>query len=364
MNSRLQAVRGMNDLLPEAIGDWQRVEAVARGIFADHGYAEIRMPLVERSELFARSIGAATDIVEKEMYAFQDRSGDMLALRPEGTAGCVRAALQHGLLHNQQPRFWYQGPMFRYERPQKGRYRQFQQIGAECFGIPDADIDAELILLTARLWRELGLSGVTLEINTLGTPDDRQVYREQLVAYFGGHRGLLDEDSKRRLEQNPLRILDSKAPEMQALIDEAPRLLDSLGGASRAHFDRLCAILDRAAVSYEINTRLVRGLDYYTHTVFEWVGEHLGAQNALCGGGRYDGLVEQLGGKPLPATGFSIGVERLVDSLRAVGVSAASATPDCFVVSVAAPAGEALVAAEELRDAGLAVICNCDAAGW
>ena len=305
----------MHDILPLDMPVWNRLEDEYRALVESYGYRQIRTPIVEKTALFARSIGEVTDIVEKEMYSFEDRNGDSLSLRPENTASVVRAGLQAGLLHDQQQRLWYYGPMFRHERPQKGRYRQFHQFGAETFGISGADIEAELILLAARFWRRLGLEQIDLQINSLGSSECRQRYRALLVEYFRDHSDRLDEDSRRRLESNPLRILDSKNPEMQALIEAAPALHDSLDEQSSAHFAELTDILDQTGVPYEVNHRLVRGLDYYSHTVFEWVTESLGAQGTVCGGGRYDGLVEQLGGKPSFAAGFSMGCERLVAML-------------------------------------------------
>lgn len=307
----------MNDILPSESARWQFLEQAVRDVLDQYGYQEMRMPLVEKTALFCRSIGEVTDIVEKEMYSWQDRGsdkkeGDLLSLRPEGTAGCVRAGIQQGLLVNQQQRVWYQGPMFRRERPQKGRYRQFHQIGVETFGIEGPDIDAELILLTARLWQRLGIQGLRLELNSLGTSESRRLYRDQLETYFTQHLDQLDEDSKRRLVGNPLRILDSKNPDLVEVIANAPSLPDSLDAESKAHFATLCAVLDDAGIKYELNPRLVRGLDYYSRTVFEWKTDQLGAQDAVCSGGRYDGLVEQLGGRPTPAVGFAMGVERLL----------------------------------------------------
>lgn len=360
MSKAIQAVRGMNDLLPEVVGLWQRLETTARDILHGYGYRELRLPLLEKSELFARSIGALTDIVEKEMYTFEDRNGDSLTLRPEGTAGCVRAGIEHGLLHNQVQRFWYSGPMFRHERPQKGRYRQFHQIGVEAFGLPGPDIDAEIILLCARLWRALGLDGLTLEINSLGTPAARATYRQQLVVYFESRRGELDEDSLRRLEKNPLRILDSKNPALREVIAAAPNLHDYLDSGSREHFDRLLGFLTASGVAYKVNPRLVRGLDYYTRTVFEWTTDRLGAQSAICAGGRYDGLVELLGGKAAPAAGFALGMERLVELLQLQSASGHATESQIYVV-VPEPAQEAqaLHLAESLRDQGLRVECHC-----
>ncbi|MFP4137657.1 MAG: histidine--tRNA ligase [Halomonas sp.] len=350
---KIQAIRGMNDLLPEQSPLWQYFEDRVRTLMARYGYAEIRTPIVEQTALFARSIGEVTDIVEKEMYTFEDRNGDSLTLRPEGTASCVRAAMEHGLLHNQTQRLWYQGPMFRHERPQKGRYRQFHQVGVESFGLEGPDIDAEVILLSARLWRELGLmEHVTLELNSLGSPEARAAYRDTLVAYFEAHADTLDEDSRRRLESNPLRILDSKNPEMAEMLAGAPRLLDHLDDASRAHFETLCALLDGAGIDYVINPRLVRGLDYYGRTVFEWTTTALGSQGTVCAGGRYDGLVEQLGGKPTPAVGFAMGIERLVLLLETLELipDAARGELDLYVLPMDdAAIGPALQLAERLR---------------
>ncbi|MEQ6884844.1 histidine--tRNA ligase [Salicola sp. Rm-C-2C1-2] len=311
--ARIQAIRGMNDILPDQSPVWQYLEHTIGSVLNGYGYREIRMPIVEKTELFSRSIGEVTDIVEKEMYTFEDRNGDSLTLRPEGTAGCVRAAEQHGLLFNQQQRLWYTGPMFRHERPQKGRYRQFHQIGVEAFGMEGPDIDAELLLMTARIWRALGLADqVHLEINSLGTAGDRQRYREALTAYLDNHRDRLDDDSQRRLASNPLRILDSKVAETQRILEDAPVLADYIGEESREHFRGLCERLDAAGLGYSINPGLVRGLDYYGKTVFEWVTDALGAQGTICAGGRYDGLVEQLGGRSTPAIGFAMGMERLI----------------------------------------------------
>jgi histidyl-tRNA synthetase len=305
----------MHDILPAEMPAWQLLEDEYRSLVESYGYRQIRTPIVEKTALFARSIGAVTDIVEKEMYSFEDRNGDSLSLRPENTASVVRAGLQAGLLQDQQHRLWYSGPMFRHERPQKGRYRQFHQFGAETFGMPGADIEAELILLATRFWQRLGLDDIELQINSLGSTGCRRAFRELLVEYFRDHYAALDADSQRRLETNPLRILDSKNPQMQQLIEAAPALLDSLDAHSVEHFAELREILDHTGVAYRVNQRLVRGLDYYCHTVFEWVTETLGAQGTVCGGGRYDGLVEQLGGKPNHAAGFSMGCERLVSML-------------------------------------------------
>ena len=313
MAKAIQAIRGMNDCLPSETNVWQMVEAVLRRVASNYGFAEIRMPIVESTALFKRSIGEVTDIVEKEMYTFDDRNGDSLTLRPEGTASCVRAGNQHGLLYNQEQRLWYMGPMFRHERPQKGRYRQFHQFGLEAFGIATPDIDAEIILLTSRLWRELGINEfVTLELNSLGSNEERTNYRDALITYLTEREELLDEDAKRRMHTNPLRVLDSKNPQVQAALVDAPKLSDYFGEETQQHFDSLCARLDAAGIKYVLNERLVRGLDYYNRTVFEWVTSSLGAQGTVCAGGRYDGLVEQLGGKATPAFGFALGIERLV----------------------------------------------------
>lgn len=351
----LQAIRGMNDVLPERSPAWQFLEAQMRTLLAQYGYREIRTPVVEDTALFKRSIGEVTDIVEKEMYTFADRNDESLTLRPEGTAGVVRAAIQHGLLHNQVQKVWYTGPMFRYERPQKGRYRQFHQFGAEIFGLAGPDIDAELIIMTARLWRQLGVAEhITLQLNTLGTAEARAHYRDDLVSYLRRHESALDEDSRRRLATNPLRILDSKAEQTQALLNDAPDFADYLDAESREHFDALTSALDVAGVNYVVNPRLVRGLDYYGKTVFEWVTDALGAQGTVLGGGRYDGLVEQLGGKPVPAIGFGMGVERLLLLLETLDVLPDSAfqTVDGYLISMGEAADDALLGvAEQLRTA-------------
>lgn len=311
--AKIQAIRGMNDLLPEQSPKWQYLERVVSSVLIQHGYQEIRMPIVEQTELFKRSIGEVTDIVEKEMYTFDDRNGDSLTLRPEGTACCVRAAEQHGLLFNQTQRLWYQGPMFRHERPQKGRYRQFHQIGVECFGFEGPDIDAELIAITHQLWKKLGIAdAVELQINSLGLPEERATFKQALVEYLEQFIDQLDEDSQRRLATNPLRILDSKNQATQAILENAPVLTDYFGDASKAHFAELKAYLDSLGIEYVVNPKLVRGLDYYSNMVFEWVTDALGAQGTVCAGGRYDGLVKQLGGKGAPGVGFAMGVERLV----------------------------------------------------
>lgn len=311
--SAIQSIRGMYDVLPADAARWQYFEDVMRQVLRQYGYREMRMPIVEMSQLFKRSIGEVTDIVEKEMYTFLDRNDESLTLRPEGTAGCVRAALQHGLLHNQVQRLWYQGPMFRYEKPQKGRNRQFYQVGVEAFGMSDSDIDAELILLSARLWRQLGiLDDVSLELNTIGSAESRAAFKEALVAYLETVKGDLDEDSQRRLATNPLRILDSKSAKTQALLNDAPAFDDYLDDESRRHFDLLQKRLTAAGVTFTLNPRLVRGLDYYSRTVFEWTTRHLGSQATICGGGRYDGLVKQLGNKDVPAVGFALGIDRVI----------------------------------------------------
>jgi histidyl-tRNA synthetase len=362
MAKTIQAVRGMNDILPGESSAWQYLEDTLRDVVHAYGYQELRLPLLEKTELFKRSIGEVTDIVEKEMYTFDDRNGDSLTLRPEGTASCVRACMEHGLLHNQLQRLWYAGPMFRHERPQKGRYRQFHQIGVEAFGMPGPDIDAEMILMTARMWKRLGLQHTVLQLNSLGTPESRAAYRTALVSYLRGRESELDEDSRRRLETNPLRILDSKNPAMQPVVTAAPQLPDYLDEASRLHFEELRALLDAAGLRYEINPRLVRGLDYYSKTVFEWVTDQLGAQGTICAGGRYDGLVEFLGGKPVPAFGFALGLERLLALLEAGGARLPESGPHVYMVlSGDQGVQRGMVFAEELRDAipGLRLQANC-----
>ena len=349
---KLQSIRGMNDLLPEQSATWQYLERTVAEVLGRYSYREIRFPILEQTELFKRAVGEVTDIVEKEMYSFDDRNGDSLSLRPEGTAGCVRACTQNGLLHNQTQRLWYTGPMFRHERPQKGRLRQFHQIGVEAFGLNGPDIDAELLLITARLWKTLKIDhAVSLQINSLGTSADRKTYRTALVDYLMARQEQLDEDSQRRLQTNPMRILDSKNQDTQALLNDAPKLADFIDQESRDHFEQLCAVLDAANINYEINPRLVRGLDYYSKTVFEWVTTNLGAQGTVCAGGRYDGLVEQLGGKPCPGVGFAMGVERLVLLLDELGVvpDSIGQTVDLYIVAVGNIELEALVLAEDLR---------------
>jgi histidyl-tRNA synthetase len=359
----------MNDILPDQTPYWQQIEGSVRAILAAYGYNEIRMPIVERTELFARSIGEVTDIVEKEMYTFEDRNGDSLTLRPEGTAGCVRAGIENGLLHNQVQRLWYLGPMFRHERPQKGRYRQFHQIGAEVFGLEGPDVDAELILMTARLWRQLGIDDlVELQVNSLGTVAARAAYRDRLVEYLRDHHAALDEDSRRRLETNPLRILDSKNPDMQSIIGQAPLLIDHLDDESRDHFDRLVAVLKAAGLRYTLNPRLVRGLDYYGRTVFEWVTDALGAQGTVCAGGRYDGLVDHLGGRATPAVGFAMGLERLVALMEsAERAQPADVAPHAYLALLGDSARQAgLLLAERLRDRvpGLRLLTHCGGGGF
>ncbi len=362
MAKNIQAVRGMKDILPQQTPLWQFLEKQVRSVLDSYAYQEIRMPIVESTDLFKRSIGEVTDIVEKEMYTFDDRNGDSLTLRPEGTAGCVRAGIENGLLHNQVQRLWYQGPMFRHERPQKGRYRQFHQVGVEAFGLSGPDIDLEILLITSRIWKAIGLDGLELQINTLGTSDERIAYREKLVAYLEQYRERLDEDSQRRLGTNPLRILDSKNPDMQDIIVNAPALIDELGDESRQHFDWICNCLDDNGISYVINPRLVRGLDYYSRTVFEWVTDRLGAQGTVCAGGRYDGLVNQLGGRDTPAVGFAMGMERLVAILEEAVKAEDLGNPDIFMVLMGDNAvREGFKVAEQLRTdfAGLGLLVNC-----
>ena len=353
-NNKIKAIRGMNDVLPEQTPVWQYLEQTVKELLAGYGYSEIRMPIVEQTNLFKRSIGEVTDIVEKEMYTFDDRNGDSLTLRPEGTASCVRACEEHSLLsNNQSQRLWYTGPMFRHERPQKGRYRQFFQVGVETFGMATPDIDAETIIMTARLWQQLGLQdAVTLQLNTIGSAEARTAYKAALVEYLSQFKDQLDEDSQRRLDTNPLRILDSKNEQTQALLNDAPALHDYLDDESREHFDKLTAILDAAGVAYEVNQRLVRGLDYYGKTVFEWVTDKLGAQGTVCAGGRYDGLVEQLGGKPTPAVGFAMGVERLILLLETLELipAAVTKTLDVYVCALGEGADlAAMILSDQIR---------------
>lgn len=350
MAKTIQSIRGMHDILPEQSAAWQYLEATVRQLLARYGYREMRTPILEVTELFKRAVGEVTDIVEKEMYTFADRNGDSLSLRPEGTASCVRAGIEHGLLYNQQQRIWYTGPMFRHERPQKGRYRQFHQVGVETFGINGPDIDAELIALSARLWQELGLKNVRLELNSLGTPASRAVYREKLVEYFSAHLDVLDEEAKQRLHSNPMRILDTKNPATRPIADAAPSLHEYLDTESKQHFEQLCSLLNDMGIQYVINPRLVRGLDYYTRTVFEWITEELGSQGTICAGGRYDGLVSQLGGHDTPACGFAMGMERLLELMQVQEQALNSAAPDVYLVLAGEQAIQTgMVLAERLR---------------
>lgn len=361
MAKNIQAIRGMNDYLPGETALWQRIEGSLKQVLGSYGYSEIRLPIVEQTPLFKRAIGEVTDVVEKEMYTFEDRNGDSLTLRPEGTAGCVRAGIEHGLLYNQEQRLWYVGPMFRHERPQKGRYRQFHQIGAEVFGLQGPDIDAELIMLTARWWRELGISEhVSLELNSIGSLEARANYRDALVAYLEQFTDKLDEDSKRRMYTNPLRVLDSKNPDVQALLNDAPALGDYLDEESKTHFAGLCALLDDAGIRYTVNQRLVRGLDYYNRTVFEWVTTSLGSQGTVCAGGRYDGLVEQVGGPKCAGIGFGMGTERLIMVMKQQGVQPEPPRLyDAFIVTMGDDARvEGIKLARELRANG--VKCDID----
>ncbi|EPU1006671.1 histidine--tRNA ligase [Vibrio cholerae] len=352
MVKTIQAIRGMNDCLPTQSPLWQKVEGVVKNVISAYGYSEVRMPIVEMTHLFSRAIGEVTDVVEKEMYTFEDRNGDSLTLRPEGTAGCVRSGIENGLLYNQEQRLWYMGPMFRHERPQKGRYRQFHQCGVEVFGLDGPDVDAELIMMTARLWRELGIAQhVRLELNSIGSLEARANYRTALIDYLEQYQNVLDEDCKRRMYTNPLRVLDSKNPDVQAILGDAPQLSDYLDAESKQHFAGLCELLDAAGIEYTVNQRLVRGLDYYNRTVFEWITESLGSQGTVCGGGRYDGLVEQLGGKPTPAVGFAMGLERLVLMMETLGNTDVRRSVDVYMVT----AGEGTMMAgmklaEQLRE--------------
>ncbi|HHF3094678.1 histidine--tRNA ligase [Vibrio alginolyticus] len=352
MAKTIQAIRGMNDCLPTQSPLWQKLENTVKNVISAYGYNEVRMPIVEETNLFSRAVGEETDVVSKEMYTFDDRNGDSLTLRPEGTAGCVRSCIQNSLINRDEQRLWYMGPMFRHERPQKGRYRQFHQCGVEVFGLNGPDVDAELIMMTARLWRELGINEhVRLELNSIGSQEDRADYRTALVAFLEQHIDVLDEDCKRRMHTNPLRVLDTKNPDVQAILGDAPRLSDYLGEESKAHFAGLCELLDAAGIEYTVNERLVRGLDYYNRTVFEWITESLGAQGTVCGGGRYDGLVEQLGGKPTSAVGFAMGLERLVLMLETLELTDVRRSVDVYVVT----AGEGTMMAgmklaEQLRE--------------
>jgi histidyl-tRNA synthetase len=366
MSDQIRGIRGMNDMLPDEAHLWRHVEETTRDVLQQYGYRNIRTPIVESTSLFVRGVGEVTDIVEKEMYSFEDSmNGDKLSLRPDGTAPTVRAALQHNLLYNGPQRLWYSGPLFRHERPQKGRYRQYHTVGAEALGFPGPDIDIELLVLARRLWQRLSIENVELQINTIGSNDERRVFRGKLIEYFGQHREVLDEDAQRRLNTNPLRILDSKNPSMQAVIDGAPKLIDHLGDASRANFDAVLAGLQAANIPYVINPRLVRGLDYYNLTVFEWVSGALGAQSTVCAGGRYDGLFEQLGGKATPACGFGIGVERLLLLLESKAPTLPKLEPDVWLVHQGDAADKvAPVIAEQLRDAGLHVVLHCGGGGF
>jgi histidyl-tRNA synthetase len=362
MANAVQAIRGMNDILPENSTAWQFAEDTIRAVVESYGFREIRMPIVEKTELFKRSIGEVTDIVEKEMYTFEDRNGDSLTLRPEGTAGCARACVQHNLANNQVQRLWYTGPMFRHERPQKGRYRQFFQVGVEVFGLDGPDVDAELLMLTARLWKRLGLRQLSLQLNSLGTSEARDRYRNALVSYLETVHDQLDADSQRRLHTNPLRILDSKNPQVQLLLEAAPKLADYIDEDSRQHFASVCALLDAAGLDYQINPHLVRGLDYYGRTVFEWVTDQLGAQGTVCAGGRYDGLMEYLGGRATPAVGFALGLERIVALLESQGVTLPDAAPHLYLVMVGEQAQrEGFLLSERLRDAlpNLRLLSHC-----
>lgn len=360
MSAKIQAIRGMNDLLPTDSPVWSWLEAKIRALFAQYGYQEIRFPIVETTSLFVRSLGEVTDIVEKEMYTFVDSlNGESLTLRPEGTASTIRAVLEHNLLYDGPKRLWYAGPMFRHEKPQRGRYRQFHQFGLEALGFPGPDVEAEQIILTARLWRELGLRDVELQLNTLGNSEARASHRAKLIEYFSGHVDALGDEEKRRLHTNPLRILDSKNPALKSIIAAAPTLLDDIDAESREHFEQLQSLLRAADISYTVNPRLVRGLDYYNRTVFEWVTTKLGAQGTICAGGRYDGLIEQLGGKPAPGCGFALGVERLVELMKECAVVTAAPTPDAYIVHHGDGAMHAAFsAAEAARDAGLAIVLH------
>lgn len=359
MNQKFQSIKGFYDILPEATPLWFKLEDTARQLLSQYGYNNIRMPLVESTDLFVRSVGEHTDIVEKEMYAWTDAlNGDQLTLRPEGTAGCVRAVVENNLTYNGPVRLWYSGPMFRHENVQKGRQRQFHQIGVEAFGFSAPEVDAEQIVFLARLWQALGITDVALQINSIGDAHERAEYRQVLIAYFEQHADLLDEDAKRRLHSNPLRILDSKNPRMQAMCEAAPKLIDCLGDETRQHFNQLCQLLDSAGIAYQINARLVRGLDYYNRTVFEWVTTKLGAQGTIAGGGRYDSLVERLGGQSTPACGFGIGLERVFLLMQEYGVTANN-SPDVYLVNVGDLAEkQAFSVAETLRNAGLKVVLH------
>ena len=357
MAGTIQAVRGMNDVLPGEAALWHVFEDTSREVFEQYGYRNIRTPIVEKTDLFVRAVGEVTDIVEKEMYSFTDHD-ERLSLRPEATAPTVRAALEHNMLYDGPKRLWYSGPLFRHERPQKGRYRQYHTFGAEALGFAGPDVDLEQMRMIDRLWRRLGLSGITLEINTIGSSEERRAFRTQLIAYFERHMDTLDDDARRRLHSNPLRILDSKNPAMQALIEDAPRLWDSLGHESRTLFETVQEGVRAAGIGFRVNPRLVRGLDYYNATVYEWVTTRLGAQGAVCSGGRYDGLFSQLGGKPTPGCGFGVGTERVLMLMQDAG-GVASDAPDAYMVHVGDRATRlAIAVAENLRDGGLAIIVH------
>lgn len=360
MAESIQAIRGMNDLLPDQLEVWQIVESVIRTTMLEYAYKEIRLPVLEKTALFARSIGGATDIVEKEMYTFDDRNGESLSLRPEGTAGCVRAGIQNGLFYNQTQRLWYMGPMFRHERPQKGRYRQFYQTGVECFGFEGPDIDCELIAISARIWKKLGLDDVQLELNSLGSLEARKNYTAELKNYLQQRKSELDDDSARRLESNPLRVLDSKNPDLQELIEQAPKLLDYIDSESKEHFQELQKLLNNHGIKFVINPRLVRGLDYYSRTVFEWTTDKLGAQSAICAGGRFDGLVSQLGGKQVPAVGFAMGLERIIELVKIAGTIDSPTNVDAYLCLIGKDSTKnGMMLAEKLRDQSLRVLTHC-----
>lgn len=356
---KIQSIRGMNDLLPQDASCWQYVESVLAEIAHAYGYGEIRPPMVESTQLFKRSIGEVTDVIEKEMYTFDDNGGDSVSLRPEVTAGCVRAMLQSGQINQHKTKLWYIGPVFRYERPQKGRYRQFHQFGVEAFGWSDAQLDAEVIALAARIWKKFGLKDIRLEINTIGTLTERNHYKEKLVEYFQPHFDKLDADSQVRLYKNPLRILDSKNPDTQVIVKNAPAMYDYLGEQSQQHFEAVKKALDQLNISYTVNPILVRGLDYYSHTVFEWITDQLGAQSAVCAGGRYDGLVEQLGGKAIPAVGFAVGMERLIELIKIQQLYQPQQQMDAYIIADSEAAMEmAMQLAEQARDANIRVLTN------
>lgn len=364
MGSKIQAVSGMKDMLPEDVVQWQSIEGILKSILTNYAYSEIRSPMLEETKVFKRAIGQVTDIVEKEMYTFEDQGGDFIALRPEGTAQCVRAVLEHGLIHNKVQKLWYMGPMFRREKPQKGRLRQFHQLGVETFGIATPDADLELLYMNHKMWRALGVQdGIKLQINSLGTPEERLAYRNILVDYFSDNQDQLDEDSLRRLKTNPLRILDSKNKDMQSLIADAPSILDYLGEDSTAHFETIKHGLDLQNIAYTVNPRLVRGLDYYTHTVYEWVSDYLGAQSAVCAGGRYDGLVEKMGGRATPATGFALGLERLLIIMEEMALPQPTQKADVYIVH---QYPEVLATAEKLREAlpNLQIQCHLGSGGF